>query len=178
MKQETTTKKKVAAKAEKPDSYPSTPNTVSLGLINGHYNIECPTLEEQFSENFDPDGRSLILTLDGPRIWGAYDFGQFSGILLLENRPHSASNEALPIKWRGREEGEGEMSFGDDCYGHIAFQGNGRITGMLNLFGDCEFFGKRQPGPRVALRSAASMRQEWESYNAHAYSYEERARWW
>ncbi|MCJ1450160.1 hypothetical protein MMC28_000489 [Mycoblastus sanguinarius] len=174
---ETPTGKQWAVKAEGSHHYPSAPNIVSLGLINGYYDIECPTMREQFGDNFDPDSLSLILTLDGPRIWGAYDFGQFSGILLLENRPYSASDEALPIKWRGRENGEGEMDFGDHCYGEIAFQGNGQITGMLNLFGDCEFFGKRQPGPGTAIRPAASMGQEWDGYNDSVYNDEASNRW-
>ncbi|CAF9939307.1 hypothetical protein IMSHALPRED_001289 [Imshaugia aleurites] len=134
-------------------------------------------MREPSSNNFDPNSLSLILTLDGAKIWGAYDFGQFSGNLLLESRPYGASNEALPLKWRGRENDEGEMDFGDHCYGHIAFNGNGRISGMLNLFGDCEFFGVRQPGPGTALRPAASMKQEWVGYNTSAYSYEESNRW-
>ena len=177
MKKETTTEKQRAVKAENLHSYPSASNVGSLGLINGLYNIECPTMREQFSDNFDPDSLSLILTLDGPRIWGAYDFGQYSGVLLLENRPYSASNEALPVKWRGRENGEGEMSFGDHCYGDIAFHGNGRITGMLNFYGDCGFSGTRQPGPGTALRPAASMKEEWGGYNDSSYSYEASNRW-
>lgn len=177
MKQEITTKEKVAVKAEKPDSYLWTGNIVSSGLITGYYNIECPTLEEQFGDNFDPDGYSLRLGIEGPRIWGAYHFGQFSGILLLENRLHGTPDKDLPVKWRGREEGEGEESFGDNCYGHIAFQGNGRITGMLNLFGDCEFFGREGPGPGTG-RFAENMRQEWESFITHDYSYKERAEFW
>ena len=177
MKQEITTKEKVAVKAEKPDSYLWTGNIVSSGLITGYYNIECPTLEAQFGDNFDPDDYSLRLGIEGPRIWGAYHFGQFSGILLLENRLHGIPEKDLPVKWRGREEGEGVESFGDNCYGHIAFQGNGRITGMLNLFGDCEFFGREGPGPGTG-RFAENMRQEWESFITHDYSYKERAEFW
>ena len=103
-----------------------------LGLINGYYAISCPYLASEFSHEHDPSSFHLILALETPRIWGAYDFGAFSGILQLAQRPFFPSQEPIPLEWRGRENGEGEMSFGDDCHGEIAFLGNGQITGSLN----------------------------------------------
>ena len=47
----------------------------------------------------------------------------------------------------------------------------------MNLAGDCEFTGVRQPGPGTAMRSAASMRAEWDSYNEDAYEEERIGRW-
>lgn len=86
--------------------------------------------------------------------------------------------EPIPLEWRGRENGEGEMSFGDDCCGEITFLGNGQIKGSLNnLYGErCEFEGVKveEGGTR---RSAGSMRAEWDGYNDEAYEEERTGRW-
>lgn len=86
---------------------------------------------------------SLILCLDSPAVWGAYDFGMFSGILKLEERAWESSQEPIPFKWRGRENGESEMSFGDNCAVELMFLGCGRIEGWINVYGECHFSGMR-----------------------------------
>ena len=168
VKKERAVKSEPAIKKE-----PGGHNQPALGLINGYYEISCPELESEF----DCDELSLILCLDTPRVWGAYDFGAFSGILHLPQRPSQPSEDPLPCHWRGRENGEGEMSFGDNCVGEIAFFGDGRIAGMLNVYGNCEFTGTRMPGPTMAPRSANSMREEWEGYNKSSYERERTGRW-
>ncbi|MCJ1262686.1 hypothetical protein MMC22_002556 [Lobaria immixta] len=168
VKKERAVKSEPAIKKE-----PGGHNQPALGLINGYYEISCPTLESEF----DCGELSLILCLERPRVWGAYDFGAFSGILHLPQRPSQPSEDPLPCHWRGRENGEGEMSFGDNCFGEIAFLGDGRIAGMLNVYGDCEFTGMRRPGPTVAPRPANSMREEWEGYNEASYERERTGRW-
>lgn len=167
------TKKAPAVKSETPIKF-----TPKLGLINGYYGISCPYLASEFSDEHDPASFHLILALETPRIWGAYDFGAFSGILHLAQRPFFPSLEPIPLEWRGRENGEGEMSFGDDCCGEITFLGNGQIRGSLNnLYGErCEFEGvKVEEGG--ARRSAGSMRAEWDGYNDEAYEEERTGRW-
>lgn len=162
-------------KAPAMKSEPSTKSAPKLGLINGYYEISCPYLASEFSD--DPSSFHLILALDTPRVWGAYDFGAFSGILHLAQRPFFPSQQPIPLEWRGRENGEGEMSFGDDCYGEITFLGNGQIRGSLNnLYGEkCDFEGvKVEEGAR---RSAGSMRVEWDGYNDEAYEEERTGRW-
>lgn len=166
-------KKSPAVKSE-----PGIKSAPKLGLINGYYEISCPYLASEFSCNYDQSHFYLILTLETPRIWGAYDFGAFSGIIYLAQRPFFPSEEPLPLEWRGRENGEGEMSFGDDCFGEIAFLGNGQIKGSLNnLYGKrCDFEGAKvdEGGAR---RSAGSMRAEWDGYNDEAYEEERTGRW-
>lgn len=146
-----------------------------LGLLNGHYDIECPTIEGEWPDW--ANDLSLTLTLDTPGLWGAYDFGMFSGIFHIENRPYESSDESVPCRWRGRENGEGQMSFGNQCTGAINFLGGGRIEGWLSLYGRCEFYGTRRPGPGNAPRTASSMRQEWDGYNEDEYEAANRRRW-
>lgn len=163
-------------KAPAVKSEPGIKPTPKIGLINGYYEISCPYLASEFSD--DPSSFHLILALETPRIWGAYDFGAFSGILHIAQRPFFPSEEPIPLEWRGRENGEGEMSFGDDCFGEIVFLGNGQIRGSLNnLYGErCDFEGaKVEEGG--ARRSAGSMRVEWDGYNDEAYEAERIGRW-
>lgn len=148
------------------------PFSPSLGLINGIYDLECPEL----AANFGDDDFTLTLTLDSPGVWAAYDFGQFSGIMRLSERPWAAGDTCF-FYWRGREHGEGEMSFGDYCHGEITFGGDGGVQGGMNLFGGCTFHGFRRPGPGTPGRTAASMRMEWEEYCEENYERERVGRW-
>lgn len=151
----------------------SIPNIPSLGLINGIYDLSCPAIEDNWPCR-DP---TLTLTLDGTTVWGAYDLDMFSGILFLPSRPWQASNETLPFEWRGRENAEGQMEFGDACQGVISFLGNGNIEGWISVYGQCDFTGVRRPQAGTAVRTARSMREEWEGYNEDAYERERVGRW-
>ncbi|KAL9038571.1 MAG: hypothetical protein Q9180_003055 [Flavoplaca navasiana] len=145
----------------------------SLGLINGIYEVSCPEIEREW----DDDGFTIVLTLDSPSVWGEYDFGMFSGILRIPQRPFVASGGMLPFEWRGRENSEGEMSFGGNCVGGISFLGNGYIEGWINLYGECRFEGTRMDGPGTAMSSAADLRDQWDSYNEDEYERERVDRW-
>ncbi|KAL8918378.1 MAG: hypothetical protein Q9208_007397 [Pyrenodesmia sp. 3 TL-2023] len=153
--------------------FPRPPAAATLGLINGIYDIFCPDIEREW----DYDGFTLVLTLDTPAIWGEYDFGMFSGILHIPQRPYAASSDELALEWCGRANDEGEMSFGGNCVGGISFVGNGHIEGWINLYGECRFQGTRRDGPGTAIRSAISMRDEWDGYNEDEYERERVGRW-
>ena len=157
---------------------PRSPNQPSLGLINGIYDLSCQTVVDEWDRTqWNTSSLTLTLTLDGTTVWGAYDLGMFSGILFLPNRPWQASNSSLPCIWRGRENGEGEMDFGDQCVGEISFLGNGVIEGWISVYGRCCFEGRRREEAGTAVRTARSMREEWEGYNEEAYEEERVGRW-
>lgn len=128
---------------------------------------------------FDSEDFSLILCLEGNSIWGAYDFGMHSGILHLRERPWNSSFDEIPFSWRGRENSEGQMSFGSSNHGWIQFLGDGHIEGMINCYGQARFSGERISGNREtkAPRDARSMKNEWEGYNQIEYDRVNRARW-
>ncbi|KAI9708792.1 MAG: hypothetical protein M1820_003747 [Bogoriella megaspora] len=148
-----------------------------LGLINGLYEIESNKLDQW--SMFDAEDFSLILCLEGSSVWGAYDFGMHSGILYLDTRPSNSSFDEVPFSWRGRENSEGETSFGPNNHGWIQFLGNGMIEGMINCYGEARFSGQRVSGKNEtrAPRDARSMRSEWEGYNQSEYDRANRARW-
>ncbi|KAL8969532.1 MAG: hypothetical protein Q9183_001956, partial [Haloplaca sp. 2 TL-2023] len=156
-----------------PHTSPSRSALPPLGLINGIYEVSCPEIESDFGD----DGFTIVLTLDSPSVWGQYDFGMFSGIFHIPQRPYAASTDMFEFQWRGRENGEGEMSFGDGCIGGISFLGNGYIEGWINVYGQSHFQGMRRDGPGNAVSNAIDIRNEWDGYNEDQYEYERVSRW-
>jgi hypothetical protein len=121
---------------------------------------------------------TLILTLEGDRLWGAYDFGMFTGILNMARPYTSSPHHRIEFKWRGRENGEGEMSYGDDQTGWIKFLGDGEIEGMISVDGEAKFSGIRVSGRETrSERTSWNMREEWNGYNSANYERERRGRW-
>jgi hypothetical protein len=152
------------------------PELGPLGLINGEYQIQSSDLDDW--SQYNEDEFSLIMCLCGNSVWGAYDFGMHSGIIYLPDRPYAASHDELPFTWRGRENGEGEISFGPGNTGWIRFLGNGKIEGMITCYGQAKFTGQRISGNDTrAPRDARSMRDEWDGYNQREYDRANRARW-
>ena len=176
VKKEPSTKPASKIKRE-PDTNtsPTSSSLPAVGFINGIYDLSCDTVEKQWGFG----DLTLTLALEGTTVWGAYDFGMSSGILFLPNRPWQASKEPLPFTWRGRENGEGEMSFGNGCQGEISFLGKGKIEGWINVCGKCSFNGVRRAGAGTVgtTRPARDMKVEWEGYNEQAYEEERTGRW-
>ena len=146
------------------------PAAPSLGFINGIYHLDCPDVDSW------PHGDlTLTLTPSGTAVWGAYNLGIFSGILYLPNRPWQPSSAPLGFFWRGRENSEGQMNFGERCNGMIVFHGDGIVSGNFKIdevSGECGFQGLRDPEAGTMVRSIASMKYEWDGYNEEAYERE------
>ncbi|KGO74785.1 hypothetical protein PITC_083940 [Penicillium italicum] len=165
--------------ASEPDAYsdpPSPPRTLknTLGLLNGTYKVRSSDIEDSWPQAMPYDGITLSLRLNGREIWGAYEFGAFEGVLWMPERPMKPSFDRVLFKWRGRETGEGEMSFEDDQEGWIEFLGDGDIVGMISCCGDLHFRGQRVDS---SVRTASDLRDEWDGYNEEEYGRESRARW-
>ena len=68
----------------------------------------------------------LVFRREGTKLWGAFDFEDCMGILLVDPAPVEASYDTLLCNWRGRENGEGQMMWdGPDCTGELVFLGGG-----------------------------------------------------
>jgi hypothetical protein len=147
-----------------------------LGLINGYYEIESPSLDEW--SQFHQENFSLLVSLFGTSVWGEYDFGMFYGILYMPERPWRASEEMIPFKWRGGNRSDSEIRFGDDNEGFIRFLGDGRIEGEINCYGHAKFSGWRTSGEDTSPpRRAVSLQREWDGYNEDEYDHRQAARW-
>ncbi|CAI7602943.1 unnamed protein product [Penicillium discolor] len=165
--------------ASEPEAYsdpPSPPRTLkrTLGLLNGTYEVRSPDIEDQWPRAMPFDGITLSLRLNGREMWGTYEFGAFEGVMWMPERPMRPSFDRMPFKWRGRETGEGEMSFDDNQEGWIEFLGDGDIVGMISCCGDLHFRGQRI---NSSVRTASDLREEWDGYNEEEYGRENRARW-
>lgn len=171
---ETATRDVTSLRSPQAPRSPQTPRSQSLGLLNGRYVITCSDLDQW--DMYSGDEFELVLTLDRNALWGAYDFGMFSGVLFIPERPYGV-RASLDFTWRGRENSEGEMSFGEENRGWIQFMGGGEIRGMINCYGEARFTGRRIDEDGTNVRSARSMRSEWEGYNQREYDRENRARW-
>ncbi|KAI9679048.1 MAG: hypothetical protein M1829_001718 [Trizodia sp. TS-e1964] len=151
-----------------------------LGLLNGEYEISCAGLQNEWSE-YDDYEFSLTLTLQGDLLWGAYDFGMFSGILRIPQRPYEASDTPYELNWRGVENSESVISYDDSRQrGWIKFLGDGKIFGnLIGLYGEHQLFkGVRVSGSNTtSARNARSMKEEWDTYTKAAYE-EARIRRW
>jgi hypothetical protein len=162
------------------DNNPQEPrqNSARLGLINGRYSISCPTLQYQWTMFMDHEF-SLVLTLQGDSIWGAFDFGMFNGIIHLPERPFQASNTPFEFSWRGVENGEGEIQYDDgNQHGWIKFLGDGEIEGMISVYGDATFQGTRVSGQQTrSERDARSLQYEWDTYSEEAHERARVGRW-
>lgn len=147
----------------------SSPNPPSrrLGLLNGRYEIR--PLDYTADDGYP---LSLVLTLDGDRLWGSIDLMDFSGIISCSTRPFEASDTKFGVLWRGyffdedgiRQFREGTRACPDQ---YLSFLGDGEICGGLrygSARGDfVEFVGFRISGQETRSEiSPWSMREEWE----------------
>ena len=172
IKNESSTSPSSQIRAGPTENLSCSPNGPSLGLINGIYDLYNQDMVDQFGTR----NLTLTLTLDGTTIWGAYDFGIYTGIFFFPDRPWRASNEPLPFTWRARgrpdtwgsRNSKGEMISAYDCFGEISFLGSGVIEGSISDVGRLYFEGRRRQEAGTAVRSAKSMQEEWEEYTEEA----------
>jgi hypothetical protein len=81
--------------------------------------------------------------------------------------------------WRGREEGEGEMTYGDENIGSITFLGDGRIRGVMQWMEKFEFIGKKVAAQQVkpGAMNVPRWKEEWRNINDASYAMASAARW-
>jgi hypothetical protein len=84
---------------------------------------------------------SIILCLDKPGEWAAYDIGRDFSIFPLDQRSYQVPDDTLPIRWRSREYGIGKRVPKEDDASCVSFLGNGEIRRCLEMDGDIGFGG-------------------------------------
>jgi hypothetical protein len=145
---------------DRDDDYSRTSGLPPLGLLNGRYRLRC-TDPHAYAD--DEDDSAIIFTLDGEALWGSFEIGPLSGILRLDERPWSSSDQPLYFQWRGGDSQGGAHSETDDG-SYIKFLGDGEIVGKIGFYNRMlEFDGYRVSGSDTRSEvSAFSMRREWE----------------
>ncbi|KAI0340987.1 hypothetical protein BDW22DRAFT_373419 [Trametopsis cervina] len=149
---------------------------------SGQYDVDCPGLRDNWGEHFMGTYTLKMSPSKGmSRIWATFDFGVVSGIMRCTALP-VAVGESCTFYWRGREEGEGEMTFSDCNNGTITFCGNGRIEGTIagDLFKETPFSGTVNSGASrntIWARYIPEWKEEYRGINEVAYNAAARSRW-
>ncbi|KDQ13846.1 hypothetical protein BOTBODRAFT_33284 [Botryobasidium botryosum FD-172 SS1] len=142
----------------------------------GLFEICCPTVVAEWPDMCDADSLVLELGVHGKALWGKYDLGMYTGIIQFSRLP-TVTNEFIPCLWRGRENAEGQMSFGDSCTGKVAFLPGRKLAGTINAYGDLAFAGTGVPSSKISADEIKGWKAEWEEFTEEKYEEENRARW-
>lgn len=125
------------------------------------------TTYEVAIDTFGNNDRDWMIALlrDQDRMWGAFDFGHYKGILHIDPGPINY-DEALLFEWRAAAiDAPKKDLVGVEHHGEITFEASGEIKGyFFNMYGrhnKCEFEGNAVLAPPHVWRSAQSMVDEW-----------------
>ncbi|KAI9734888.1 MAG: hypothetical protein M1834_001968 [Cirrosporium novae-zelandiae] len=137
---------------ENPDTNFNTLPFGPLGLLNGTYTLSPP--------DYVDIECTLTITLATPSLWGAFSFGDISGLFLVPTRPYVPSPEPLYFNWRGFDEGNGYNRAGQ---GWITFLGGGLMEMGFDVTDEqgWQIRGHRDQGPGNAPLDARNLKREW-----------------
>ncbi|VDB97868.1 unnamed protein product [Peniophora sp. CBMAI 1063] len=152
--------------------------------VEGKFIVDAPKLVAECS---GPHTRAFEVTLahsPGNRrhLWGNFDFGVISGIIRGGMPPRDVG-DTVTFLWRGREQGEDQMTYGPNNTGTLTFLGDGKIRGNMTggFIGKVDF--SCAPNPAYARRaiiwskSVKSWKERWRGMNQRAHDAENASRW-
>ena len=144
----------------------------------GEHRIVAPYLKDEWPDQTQKMVLKMSLSAKGSHLWARFHFGIVSGVIRSDGPLPQKAGDVCRFLWRGREEGEGEQTFGEDNWGTITFLDDGKIKGTMQWMGVFEFVGKKvsKPGP-VWVKNVTSWKREWRGINSRSYEYERQARW-
>jgi hypothetical protein len=151
---------------------------LSESELEGQFQIIAPYLSEQWPDDTETMILKICPSSTASHLWASFRFGIVSGIIRSTLPPPATTGISCPFLWRGRESGEGEMSFGPDNRGSITFLGNGKIKGRMEWMGGFDFVGVKVNRKNVAWgKSVKGWKVEWRGINERAYENERVSRW-
>ncbi|OJD29214.1 uncharacterized protein BKCO1_8700011 [Diplodia corticola] len=152
------------------NSVRSGPEISDIGQITGVYDMQCPAIEDDFLESQNNLKMYLCRDARSSITWGSFAWGPFKGVIKMNPGPTAYSPTTVALKWRARDEQNGDARFGGGCHGEMEFSEPGSIAGkLLGLYGGTmEFWGKRRAGPRNCGYALHQFEQEWDSYPSDA----------
>jgi len=140
----------------------------ALFAVTGVYNITCDSPVVSPASDL-----RLFLHSEGYKTWGAFSWGPYSGIILMNPGPTSLSTfSPVSFGWRARDSRTRAKRFGRGCTGFVWFGKGGRISGTFSdLLGEerVDFGGVRRAGPLWCGRSAESFEREWDGFVGEVY---------
>jgi hypothetical protein len=119
-------------------------------------------------------------------LWGSFNFGAVSGFFKTYGAPPPPGvgfkSFTASFRWRGHEQGEGQMTFGDHHTGTLTFLEGGKcVKGVINGSflgtGDAKFAGTAKANVIIPQKYLKDWKWEWRSINQRTYNAAERGRW-
>jgi hypothetical protein len=137
----------------------------------GEYRILAPYLRSQWGEDTQTMTLKMSLSEGGSHLWAWFDFGVLSGIMRSWRLLPKKVGDTAHFLWRGREEGEGEMMYGEQNTACITFLGDGKIKGKMNWMGEWEFVGTKvhRRGDKDWCKSTIKWKEEWRDIDTTSY---------
>jgi hypothetical protein len=156
------------------------PTTVlDLDKVAGRYDVVAPYLRDNYGASDGSDSYSLAIApaSGGKAIWGDFDFGSFEGYLRSTSIDKTA--RTITFNWRGRENGEGESTFGDNNIIEITFLDDKTFEGYAegDFFEQCEISGRYESKGGNPQHNVNSWVYQYESLDEDNYERERVARW-
>jgi hypothetical protein len=167
--------KKVEAKRGKQ----SAKTVLDVNKVVGRYDVVVPYLRDNYGASDDSDSYSLAIApgSGGKVIWGEFDFGSFEGYLRSTSFDRAA--RTITFHWRGRENGEGESTFGDNNIIKITFLDDKTFEGYAegDFFEQCEISGRYESKGGNPRHNVNSWEYQYKSLDEDNYERERVARW-
>ncbi|KDR85353.1 hypothetical protein GALMADRAFT_204831 [Galerina marginata CBS 339.88] len=145
----------------------------------GEYLVTAPYLRDGWGDGYQTMKLKMSGSPGRSHQWVWFHFGIISGIMRSRGLLPEHVGDKTHFHWRGREEGEGEMTYGSDNTASITFVGGGRIRGRMRWNGQLfEFIGKKVPRQNIIWsRSVRSWKDEYNGINDRSYEHARTARW-
>ena len=155
---------------------------LDLDKVAAQYTVVSEYLRDNYGQDDDDDEHSLALapSSSGGDVWGTFDFGSFDGYMRSTSIDPAA--RTITFNWRGRENGEGQSTFGEGNIIRITFLDDKTFEGMAegSMFERCAIAGRYDvdASRNVAFhRSVDGWKYQYESLNEDNHERESRARW-
>ncbi|KAL1709207.1 hypothetical protein EV121DRAFT_286854 [Schizophyllum commune] len=146
----------------------------------GTYELSVPEIEEEWPQyGGDTPCLDVCPSSTGAHLWASFDFGVVSGVFKSFGAAPTAANLKTDFRWRGREEGEGEMQLGQGLKGYIKFlDGGSRVQGCIegSFLGKAEFTGELVDDD-VGVDPVDEWKRRWRGINMSAYEVSSARRW-
>jgi hypothetical protein len=149
---------------------------LSAGDVQGKFSIKAPYLAEQWP-NKASSGLTLTLSpsrYTGGHLWGSFKFGIITGII-RGGKPPETAGETVAFKWRGYEQGEGEMEYTSANTGTLIFRDDGKICGTMKggYLEEFKFMGVQESW----VKHVKKWKSQWRRINDVSYEAAAAARW-
>ena len=149
---------------------PASAGEADINSLTGVYSISCPQLKDQAPGCTDNLRIFLCADKETHKIFGGFELGWKSGVILIANCTDKPEGLQLTFGWRARDSRRGGLDFGKGCYGFIEFRDGGLSGRFMNLFPEpLHFQGGRRPGPLWCGKSAWQFERDWDGFVAEAY---------